>query len=153
MLKKTKLIYIALVFLIIILLVYFFWPHSLKVGNEEQITIEINNDQDNGKCLYDLNKQEVGDFVKLLKKSRFYHGVSKPDRFFSDKIIYVRVVGYRNTLISIYYDTNKTFVFADMSGKTILSPYYRISNKDEIRKFIEDIVNTKNAEFKPISTY
>jgi hypothetical protein len=153
MLKKTKKIYSVLVpFIIIVMLFsYYFWPLSFKLGDKDQISFEIYKDIDNRKCTYDLDKQEVSDFVRLLKKFRLYHGVSRPDVTISDKIIDVRVVGGLSPIISIYYDTNKTYVYAKIPSN--IKPYYRISNKNEIRSFIENIVDTKNAEFKPKPIY
>jgi hypothetical protein len=148
MLIKTKKIYGVLVFLIIILLLgYFFWPQSFQVGGENQISFKIYKDADNRKYTYILNKQEANDFAKLLDKSKLYHGVTIPKRIKSNKILYVRLEGGLSTIISIYYDTNKTYVFAQIPSK--ISPNYRISNEEEIKQFIEKIVDAKNAEFMP----
>lgn len=67
-----------------------------------------------------------------------------------DKLIDLRVIGGGNPSISIYYDTNKTYVFANISNKRKLNHYYRISNKDEIRIYIEKIIDTRNNEFKKV---
>lgn len=145
MLKKSIKFYIAIV-IIILFLGYFFWPIILKEINLDQ-NIIIHKYTEGISYDYNLNEEEVSDLVKILKKSKFYHGVSRPDPMFSDKLIDFRVRGGGSPSISIYYDTNKTYVFANISNKIILNDYYRISNKDEIRNFIEKIIDKRMNEF------
>ena len=102
--------------------------------------------------MYVLNEQEIGDFVKILKKSKFCHGVSRPDRMFAYNSIHITVQGGLSPLITIYYDTDK-YIFANISTRIFLNIYYRINNKEEIKNYIEHIVNTKNAEFEKIPSY
>jgi hypothetical protein len=151
MMKNKKKIYIALVFLIIMILFgYFFWPKIYKVNYEDIVFLSINTTIEGIPHYYDLNEQEISDFVKILEKTKFYHGVSKPDRMFGDKYFKVRVTGCLFPTISIYYDTDKTYVFAKTSGKFFSNVYYRISNKNEIKNYIEKIINTKITEFKKV---
>jgi hypothetical protein len=148
-LKNNKIIYITLV-IVIIILGYFFWPRTFKVSNRDKISISIEKDIEDTGYYYVFNEQEINDFVKILKKSRFCHGVSRPDRMFAGKSIYVRVIGGLSPGITIYYDDDKTYVFANISDGIFLNVYYRISNKDDIKSYIENIVNTKKAEFEKV---
>jgi hypothetical protein len=71
---------------------------------------------------------------------------------FDDKVIFVTAGGSLGPIhITIYYDTDRTYVFANISNRIIRNHYYRISNKDEIRSYIENIVNTKAFEFEKVS--
>ncbi len=148
MLKKSKKVYVVLV-IIILFLGYFFWPKTFKESNPDQVSINITKYTEGISYDYHLNKHEVNDFAKILEKSKFYHGVSRPDRMFGDKLIGISVIGGGGSFfIEIYNDTNKTYVFANISNKIILNDYYRISNKDEIRTYIENIIDTRTAEFE-----
>lgn len=152
MLKKYKIVYACLIIIAIVFLVYFFWPTTYRSSNLDQDII-LHKYTDGIAYDYQLNVQEINDLVGILEKSKFYHGVLRPDSMSSDRLIDFRVPGKVSPIISIYYDTNKTYVFANISDKIKLNDYYRISNKDEIRKFIENIVNTKAAEFKQVTAY
>jgi hypothetical protein len=148
-LKNYRRFYIVLAVLIIIVLGYFFWAKTVKADNEDQIIIEIQKEIDGKDSYYELNEQERSEFVKILEKSRFYRGVSKPERMFADKSISIIVNGgLSSPIITVYYDTDKIYVFANISTGIFSNVYYRISNKDEIRNYIENIANTKTAEFK-----
>jgi len=146
---NNKKIYIPLA-LIIIILGYFYWPQTFKNINEDQASISISKDIDGKTCYYDFSDQEVKDFIKILEKSKFCHGVSWPDRTFADKSVSVSMICDLGSIrISIYYDTDKTYTSALLPTEIILNNRYRISNKDEISNYIENIINTKNAEFYP----
>lgn len=148
MLKKYKAIYIGFIVLILTL-GYFFWPITFKENNLNQ---DIILHKYNEGILYDynLNEQEIVELHNLIKKSKFYHGVFRPDSMFSDKLIDFRVPGKTSPIISIYYDVNKTYVFANISNKLKLNDYYRISNKNEIKNYIENIINIRATEFEKI---
>ena len=151
-LKNYRKFYALLSIIVIILTAYFFWPTTFKVSSEDHLIIQISKDINHVNCSYELNEQEVSEFVKILEKARFCHGVSKPDRMFSEKVVDVKVSGSDlSPDIRIYYDTDKTYVLANISKGVFRNMYYRISKKHEIRKFVENIVNTKISEFKKIS--
>jgi len=150
-LKDYKKLYIAIGVIILILLVYFFWPLSFKASNKEQISIQIVKVINGTRNYYELNEQEVSDFVKILEKSKFYRGTSSPERMFGDKNVTALVCGGISPNITIYYDTDKTYVFATISTSIFKNMDYRISNKEEIKDYIEHIVNTKISEFKEFS--
>lgn len=144
--KKSKKFYIVLVILIVVF-GYFFWPVTYKVSCLDY-DIVIHKSKDGVSYDYHLNDQEASDLIKILKKSKFYHGVFRPDRMFGDKLINFRVPGNVSPSISIYYDTNKTYIFANISNRFILNDYYRISNKDDIRSYIENIIDSRASEFE-----
>jgi hypothetical protein len=146
-LKTYRKVYSVLVILIILLLSYFFWTKTFKVSDEEKIHVHIDKQINGISCNYEFNQQEVRDFVKILEKAKFRRGVSRPDRMFADKSIHVIVQGNLGPIITIYYDDDKTYVFANISTPHFLNVYYRISNKKEIREFIEKIVVIKSDEF------
>jgi hypothetical protein len=151
MFKKSKKVYIVLIIMLVItilILGYFIFPKTFKTINLDQTSIIIIKYTEDISYNYHLNEEEVSDFVKILEKSKFYHGVFKPDSMYGDKLIDLRMIGGGNLSISIYYDTNKTYVFANISNKIILNDYYRISNKEEIRNFIENIIITRAYEFE-----
>ncbi|MFT4146126.1 MAG: hypothetical protein QM644_16875 [Mobilitalea sp.] len=150
--KNYRRFYTILGMLIIILLVYFFLPRTFKVSDEENVMIDISKEIEGSRHFYELNAQEVSDFVKTLEKSRFYRGVSRPEHTFADKSINVMVVGGLGPLITIYYNTDKTYVYANISTGPFLNVYHRISNQEDIVKFVEDIVNTKTEEFVQVPT-
>lgn len=150
-LKNYRKIYTILGIIIVILSVYFFWPKTFKVNSEDHLIIQIDKEINHVGCSYELNEQEINNFVKILEKSKFRHGVSKPERMFSDRSTHIIVNGGGGSpIITTYYDTDKTYVFANISEGIFLNMYHRISNKDEIRKFVENIVNTKISEFGKI---
>lgn len=137
--------------LLVLILCYFFWPKTIKF-NIDEMDISINKGTEGVTKIYDLNEQEVHDLVNILKKSRFYNGVSKPDKLYNDNLIVVIVRGGEEGVFSIYiyYDTNKTYVYASISNYFTLNDKYRISNKDDIRIFIENIINNPDKYFAPI---
>lgn len=149
MYKNSKKVYVVLV-LIILFLGYFFWPLTLEENNTSQVSSIINKYTEGIAYNYNLNEEEVSGLVKILEKSKFYQGIFRPDSMIGDKLIDLRVIGRGSPSISIYYDTNKTYVFANISNKRILNHYYRISNKDEIRIYIENIINTRTTEFEEV---
>lgn len=150
MIKKSKMFYVVLVILVL-LTGYFFWPTTYKEGNSNQDII-IHKYWNGISYDYHLNNEEASALIKILKKSKFYHGVFRPGRMVGDKLIDFRIPGSVSPIIMIYYDTNKTYVFANISNKLILNDYYRISNKNDIRFFIENIIDAKATEFENIST-
>ncbi len=147
-LKNYKKLYIVIGVIILILLVYFFWPLSFKANNMEQISITIVKVINGTRDYYELNEQEVSDFAKILEKSKFYRGTTTPERMFRDKCVTALVCGGISPNITIYYDTDKTYVFATISTSIFKNMDYRISNKDEINDYIEQTVNTEISEFK-----
>lgn len=143
----------ALVLSIIVLLIYFFWPIPFKISKEDNNFIRIYKDIEGTHCYYDLNEQEINDFIKILEKSKFRHGVFRPDDMIGDKLISVNVHAGSNPMIEIYYNNNRVYVYAIIPNFLNLNNYYRISNKDEIRSYIEKIINSKTSEFeKPPSS-
>lgn len=145
MFKNTKRIYVTLILVIILVVTYFFWPRTIKISNEDQIFATISKDMSD----YELNKQELSDLIKIIKKSKFRHGVSRPDRMFADRSTNLSIGGGMEHInLQFYYDTDKTYIYASMSDGMFLNVYYRISNKDEIKKYIENIVSSKENEFK-----
>jgi hypothetical protein len=144
MLRNTKKVCLTLVIIIIIILCYYFLPRTFKVSNGNKISAIVEKDIDGLPHNYSLNEQEVHDLTKILEKSKFRHGVSRPNLTFADKSISVIVNGGGlNPIIKIYYDDDKVFVYANISNR-----FYRISNKEEIKNYIENIVNTNTTEFK-----
>ena len=141
--KNYRKFYTIIGILIVIVIGYFFWPQTFNVSDEENVMISINRIIEGQYDDYELNTQEVSDFVQILEKSKFYRGVSRPEHMFAGKSLDIRVIGGLGPLITIYYDTDKTYVFANISTGPFLNVYYRISNKEEIRKYVENIVNTK----------
>ena len=71
---------------------------------------------------------------------------------FADKSIHVTVQGGLSPIITIYYDNDKVYVWASISNQMVLNVYYRISNKEEIKNYIENIVHTKKSEFVKVPT-
>ncbi len=145
--KNYRKAYTVLGILIIILLGYFFYPLTFKVMKGDQVYIHISKEIEGKSYTYDLNDQEISDFVNILEKSKFYRGVSKPEHMFAGKSLDIRVIGGLGPLITIYYDTDKTYIFANISTGPFYNVYYRISNKADIRKFTENLVNSKSKEF------
>lgn len=151
-LKLYKKLYVTILILLLILIGYFFWPKTFKISNKEQVYIQINKEIEGTNYYYVLNEQELRNFIKTLKKSKFYHGVSRPERMFADKSIHVTVQGGLSPIITIYYDNDKVYVWASISNQMVLNVYYRISNKEEIKNYIENIVHTKKSEFVKVPT-
>lgn len=149
MVKKFKALYIALTVVIILILGYFFWPLTFKESNLNQDII-IHKYSEGIPYDYQLNEQEVSELIKLVKEAKFYHGVSRPDSMFSDKLVDFRVPGNISPIISIYYDDDKSYVFANISNNFIFNGYYRISNKDKIKNYIENIIDTRTTEFEKV---
>jgi hypothetical protein len=46
----------------------------------------------------------------MLEKSKFYRGTSSPERMFGDNYVTSLVCGGISPNITIYYDTDKTYV-------------------------------------------
>lgn len=145
MLKKSKKLFLLLT--ILILLWYFLWPTTFKGDNNKDIIVDIG--REGISYIYKLDKEESNGIINILDKSRFYRGVFRPGPMFNDKFAHVSANGDGNLGITIYYDTNKTYVYGDFTNK-LLNVYYRINNKDEIRVFIEHIINDRATEFYTI---
>jgi hypothetical protein len=129
---------------------YFFWPQSFKISNKDQVYIQIDKQIEGIDHNYVLNEQEVKELVNILEKSKICRGVSRPDQMFAGKSIRVIVDGGLSTIITIYYDANKTYIFANNFTGIFFNVYYRISNKEDIKNYIEDVVNTRIDEFKKV---
>lgn len=146
-LKNHGKLYIGIAAVLIAVFIYFFLPRTFKLSDEEKIYIQIDKEIDGISHYYVLNEQETDELTAIFKKSRFYRGVSKPDNMFSDKSVHVIVQGNLSPIIRIYYDTEKTYVFANISTGMFLNIHHRISNSKEIKNFVETILNTKTNEF------
>ncbi len=151
-LKIYKKLYLPILILLVIILGYFFWPQRFKISSKKQVYIQINKEIEGTDYHYALNEQEISNFIEILKKAKFYHGVSRPDHIFAGKSTSVIVQGGLSPIITIYYENDKVYVWAKISNRIILNSYYRISNKEEIKNLIENIVLTKKSEFVKIPT-
>lgn len=73
---------------------------------------------------------------------------------FAGKSTYIFVNGGGlSPIITIYYDTDKTYVFANISNRVFLNGYYRISNNEEIRDYIENLINAQFYRFEKVPVY
>lgn len=151
-LKSKRQIYIGIGIILIVLIICFFIPHTFHTNNEKGILIQIQKGIDGILYSYKLNEQEVADFVAILEKSKFYRGVSEPEMRFSDKSVDIIINGSGsiNPIIEIYYDTDRTYISANISKGIFLNVRYRISNATQVKEFIENIVNVKTNEFEII---
>lgn len=147
--KKLKKGHIVIILLLVMLLCYFFWPRTFHTRAENEVHAYLDKAMGNGISNYELNEQEVNGLVKILEKSKFRHGVSIPDHMFADKYVGMSINGGDPSIdIEIYYDTDKTYVFSMLTPGWPMNGHYRISNKDEIRKYLENLIDTKTAEFE-----
>jgi hypothetical protein len=64
--KNYRRFYTIIGILIIIVIGYFFWPQTFNVSDEENVMISINRVIEGKYLDYELNTQEVSDFVQLL---------------------------------------------------------------------------------------
>jgi hypothetical protein len=119
------------------LLGHFILPRTIKIYKEEDTFVYLSKYIEGEIYSYELNKQEISDFIKILSKSKLRRGVFRPERLVADKAIDISVGGGIPHIV-ISYDEENTYIFATIDNK-----FYRISNKDDIKYFIDGIVNLK----------